>query len=75
MLDRPDRQALELARARNEAVTRTLPQAERSHVVPTLAEAALVLVRAIRCILRRTTPEMKMATPPSNANSASDLGR
>jgi hypothetical protein len=32
-----------------------------------LTEAALVLVRAMRCMLRRTTPEMKTATPPSNA--------
>jgi len=31
------------------------------------AEAALVLVRAMRCMLRRATPEMKIATPPSNA--------
>jgi len=31
------------------------------------AEAALVLVRAMRCMLRRATPEMKSATPPSNA--------
>jgi hypothetical protein len=28
-----------------------------------LAEAALVLVRAMRCMLRRATPEMKIATP------------
>jgi hypothetical protein len=52
MLERHDRQVLELARARNEAVTRTLPQAERSNVAATPAEADLVLVRAMRCMLR-----------------------
>ncbi|MGA0588870.1 hypothetical protein ACO2Q2_17375 [Dyella sp. KRB-257] len=66
-LDHPDRQTLELARARNEAMTRVLPQAERITIVPTPAEAALVLVRAMRCMLRRATPEMTNATPPSNA--------
>jgi len=43
------------------------PQAVRATAAPMPAEAALVLVRAMRCMLRRTTPEMKTATPPSNA--------
>ena len=47
----------------------TRAQAERAHVAPAPAEAALVLVRATRCMLRRATPEMKTATPPSNARS------
>jgi hypothetical protein len=50
------RQVLELARTRNETVTQPLPQAGRATIVPTPAEAALVLVRAMRCMLRRTTP-------------------
>jgi len=45
----------------------TLPQAGRATAAPMPAEAALMLVRAMRCMLRRTTPEMKTATPPSNA--------
>jgi len=67
MFDHPDRWARELARARNEAVTRTPPQAKRPHVAPTPAEAALVLVRALYPMLRQSTPELKNATPPSNA--------
>src|SRR5690242_1546188 len=67
MLARHDGQVLELARTCNEAMTQPLPQATRATTAPTLAEAALVLVRAMRCMLRRTTPEMKTATPPSNA--------
>jgi len=43
------------------------PQAVRATAAPMPAEAVLVLVRAMRCMLRRTTPEMKSATPPSNA--------
>jgi hypothetical protein len=46
---------------------RTLPQAERATSAPMLAEAALVLVRAVRCMLRRATPEMKNTTPTPNA--------
>jgi hypothetical protein len=30
---------------------------------PMLAEAALVLMRAMRCMLRRAPPELKTATP------------
>jgi len=45
----------------------TPPQAVRATAAPMLAEAALMLVRAMRCMLRRTTPEMESATPPSNA--------
>jgi len=41
------------------------PQAVRATAVPMPAEAALMLVRAVRCMLRRTTPEMKIATPTS----------
>jgi len=66
-LAHPDCQTLELAPACNEAVTLALPQADCAMIAPTLVEAALVLVRATRCILRRATPEMKSATPPSNA--------
>jgi hypothetical protein len=66
-LDHHDRQVFEPAYACNEAVTQALPQAERITIAPTPAEAALVLVRATRCMLRRPTPEMKSATPPSNA--------
>ena len=40
-----------------------LPQAVRVTDAPMPAEAALVLVRAMRCMLRRATPEMKSATP------------
>jgi hypothetical protein len=47
----------ELARTRNEAVTQPLPHAGRATIAPTPAEAALMLVRAMRCMLRRTTPE------------------
>jgi len=47
--------------------TEVLPQAVRATTAPTPAEAALTLVRATRCMLRRATPEMKTATPPSNA--------
>ena len=36
----------------------TLPQAGRATTAPMLAEAALVLVRAMRCMMRRATPEM-----------------
>jgi hypothetical protein len=36
----------------NEAA-RTLPQAERAATAPMLTEATLVLVRAVRCMLRR----------------------
>jgi len=43
------------------------PQAVRATPASMPAEAALMLVRAMRCMLRRTTPEMKSATPPSNA--------
>jgi hypothetical protein len=39
------------------------PQAMRATAAPMPAEAALMLVRAMRCMLRRTTPEMKIATP------------
>jgi hypothetical protein len=67
MRDHPEGEMLELARTHNEAVPRTLPQAGRSRVAPTSTEAALVLVRATRCMLRHATPEMKTATPPSNA--------
>jgi hypothetical protein len=35
-------------------------KAVRVMAAPTPAEVALVLVRAARCMLRRTTPEMKM---------------
>jgi len=35
----------------NEA-PRTLPQADRATTAPAQAEAALVLVRAVRCMLR-----------------------
>ena len=52
MLDRRDRLTLDLACARNEAVTQPLPQAESQRVAPTLTEVALVLVRAMRCMLR-----------------------
>ena len=48
---------------------KTLPQAGRATTAPTPAEAALELVLATCCMLRRTTPEMKSATPPSNARS------
>ncbi len=34
---------------------------------PTLSEAALVPLRAVRCMLRRATPEMKLPTPTPNA--------
>jgi len=44
-----------------------LPQAVCATAALMPAEASLVLVRAMRCMLRRTTPEMKSATPPSNA--------
>jgi len=40
-----------------------LPQAVRSNIAAMPAEAALVLVRAMRCMLQRATPEMKSATP------------
>ena len=46
-----------------------LPQAVRATDAPMPAKAALMLVRAMRCMLRRATPEMKTATPPSNARS------
>ena len=46
-----------------------LPQAVCATAALMPAEASLVLVRAMRCMLRRTTPEMKSATPPSNARS------
>ena len=46
---------------------KTLPQAERATAAPTRAEAALVLVRAVRCMLRRATHELKNATPTPNA--------
>jgi hypothetical protein len=36
---------------------KTLPQAERATTAPMLAEAALVLMRATRCTLRR--PQLK----------------
>jgi hypothetical protein len=49
----------ELARTRNEAVTQPLPKAGRAPIAPMPAEAALVLVRAMRCMLRQTTPENK----------------
>ena len=52
MLDRRDRLTLDLACARNEAVTQPLPQAKRATITPTPAEAALMLVRAMRCMLR-----------------------
>jgi len=42
---------------------RPLPQAERATTAPMPAEAALVLVHAMRCMMRRATPEMKIATP------------
>jgi len=45
------------------------PQAVRATAAPMPAEAALMLVRAMRCMLRPTTPEMKSATPPSNYKS------
>ena len=44
-----------------------LPQAVRATDAPMPAKAALMLVRAMRCMLRPTTPEMKSVTPPSNA--------
>jgi len=50
----------------NEAL-RTLPQAARGTAPPTPAEAALVLVFAMRCMLRRATPELKTLTPTPNA--------
>jgi hypothetical protein len=50
------RETPELAGTRNEAAA-TLPQADRATTAPTPAEAALVLVRATRCMLRRATPE------------------
>ena len=43
------------------------PQAVCATAAPMPAEAALMLVRAMRCMLRPTTPEIKSATPPSNA--------
>src|SRR6185437_3012766 len=68
--------ALNVADARNLVLAtqlaeapKVLPQAVRATTAPTLAEAALMLVRAMRCMLRRTTPEMKTATPPSNARN------
>jgi hypothetical protein len=67
MHDRPDGETLELARTHSEAVSQTLPQGECSRVAPTPTEVALVLVRATCCMLRHATPEMKTATPPSNA--------
>jgi hypothetical protein len=48
-------------------VTRTPPQAKRPHAAPAPTEAALVLVRAFYPMLRQSTPELKNATPPSNA--------
>jgi hypothetical protein len=36
--------------------TGTLHLAKHATTAPTLGEAALVLVRAMRCMLRRTTP-------------------
>jgi len=44
-------------------VQETLPQAGRATTAPMPAEVALVLVRAMCCMLRRATPEMKVATP------------
>jgi hypothetical protein len=55
-----------LAKALTEA-TGTLHLAKHATTAPARGEAALVLVRAMRCMLRRATPEMKTATPPSNA--------
>jgi len=46
---------------------RPLPQVERAMSPPMSAEAAVVLVRAMRCMLRRTTPEMKLLHRPPNA--------
>jgi len=39
------------------------PQTVRATAAPMPAEAALMLVRAVRCMLRQATPEMKIATP------------
>ena len=44
-----------------------LPQAEYVPSAPMLAEAALVLMRAVRCMMRRATPELKLPTPTPNA--------
>ena len=50
--------AVSLALATPQAgATEVLPQAVRATTAPTLAEAALMLVRAMRCMLRRTTPK------------------
>jgi hypothetical protein len=57
MVARHDRQAFELVRTRNEAVTQPPPQAARAMTAPTLAEAALVLMLATHCTLRR--PQLK----------------
>jgi hypothetical protein len=65
-LDVADATESTLAKALTEA-TGTLHLAKRATTAPALGEAALVLVRAMHCMLRRTTPEMKTATPPSNA--------
>ena len=52
----------------NEA-PRTLPQAARAKTAPMPTEVALVLACAMRCMLRRATPELKTLTPTPNARS------
>ncbi len=47
--------------------TRVLRHVTRATLTPMLAEAALVLVCALCPMLRQSTPELKNATPPSNA--------
>lgn len=47
--------------------TETFPQAARETVATVLAEAALMLVRAICFMLRRTSPEIMTAALPTNA--------
>ena len=47
--------------------TETSPQAARETVATALAEAALMLVRAICFMLRRTSTEIMAAALPTNA--------
>ena len=47
--------------------TRVLPQVVRATFAPRAAEAALVLALALFPMSRQSTPELKNATPPSNA--------